>query len=54
MQITSEQLLKFSGSKSVPLILQSEMAECGLASLAMVASYTKRNKFMIICDILYK
>ena len=40
MQISSElQLLKFSISKSVPLILQSEIAECGLASMAMVASY---------------
>lgn len=26
-------------SKSVPLILQSEIAECGLASVAMIASY---------------
>ncbi|MGL1955862.1 MAG: peptidase domain-containing ABC transporter [Colwellia sp.] len=34
-----EQLLKFSLSKSVPLILQSEIAECGLASMAMVASF---------------
>jgi len=33
------QLLKFSLSKSVPLILQSEIAECGLASMAMIASY---------------
>jgi ATP-binding cassette subfamily B protein RaxB len=31
--------LNFSVKKSVPLILQSEIAECGLASLAMVASY---------------
>ncbi len=31
--------LNFSLSKSVPLILQSEIAECGLASLAMVACY---------------
>ena len=34
-----EQLLEFSSAKRVPLILQAEMAECGLASLAMVASY---------------
>ncbi|SHI21124.1 peptidase domain-containing ABC transporter [Ferrimonas marina] len=33
------QLLTFSGTRQVPLILQAEMAECGLASLAMVASY---------------
>lgn len=31
--------LNFSTGKSTPLILQSEIAECGLASLAMVASY---------------
>ena len=37
--ITSEQLLKFSLPKSIPLILQSEIAECGLASMAMIASY---------------
>ncbi len=34
-----EQLLKFSLGKSVPLILQAEIAECGLASMAMVASF---------------
>lgn len=40
MNISSEQkLLQFSLSKSVPLILQAEIAECGLASIAMVASY---------------
>ncbi|WP_440876483.1 peptidase domain-containing ABC transporter [Thalassotalea sp. PLHSN55] len=40
MPISEEhQLLKFSSSKTVPLILQSEIAECGLASLAMVASF---------------
>ena len=32
-------LLEFSGKKRVPLILQAEMAECGLACMAMVASY---------------
>jgi ATP-binding cassette subfamily B protein RaxB len=31
--------LSFSTSKSVPLILQSELAECGLASMAMIACY---------------
>ncbi|WCE30494.1 peptidase domain-containing ABC transporter [Vibrio sp. SCSIO 43137] len=33
------ELLNFTGRKRVPLILQSEVAECGLASLAMVSSY---------------
>ncbi|RXJ72022.1 ABC transporter ATP-binding protein [Veronia nyctiphanis] len=32
-------LLEYSGQRRVPLILQTEIAECGLASLAMVASY---------------
>lgn len=32
-------LLTFSGSKRVPLILQSEVSECGLACLAMVSSF---------------
>ncbi|WP_046004723.1 peptidase domain-containing ABC transporter [Pseudoalteromonas rubra] len=32
-------LLKFSGAKRLPVILQTEAAECGLASLAMVAAY---------------
>ena len=36
---TEEMLLKFSLSKPIPLLLQSEVAECGLASMAMVASY---------------
>ena len=36
---TEQQLLKFSLAKSVPLILQAEIAECGLAAMAMVASY---------------
>ena len=31
--------LNFSIDKSVPIILQAEIAECGLASMAMVASY---------------
>ncbi|MBM7073182.1 peptidase domain-containing ABC transporter [Shewanella sp. 202IG2-18] len=33
------ELLEFSGKRSVPLILQAEIAECGLASVAMVASF---------------
>ena len=33
------QLLEFSGYRRVPLIMQSEVAECGLACLAMIASY---------------
>ncbi|WP_226685351.1 peptidase domain-containing ABC transporter [Shewanella indica] len=33
------ELLEFSGKKRVPLILQAEMAECGLACIAMVASF---------------
>ena len=32
-------LLEFSSARQVPLILQAEIAECGLASVAMVASY---------------
>jgi ATP-binding cassette, subfamily B, bacterial CvaB/MchF/RaxB len=32
-------LLSFSSQRRVPLILQAEMAECGLACLAMVASF---------------
>jgi ATP-binding cassette subfamily B protein RaxB len=35
----SNTLLKFKIKKSVPLILQSEVAECGLASLAMIANF---------------
>ena len=31
--------LDFSGKRRVPLVLQTEAAECGLACLAMVASY---------------
>ncbi|MCC2617954.1 peptidase domain-containing ABC transporter [Aestuariibacter halophilus] len=34
-----EHSLNFSVSTVTPLILQSEMAECGLASLAMIAGY---------------
>jgi ATP-binding cassette subfamily B protein RaxB len=32
-------LIRFSNSKFTPLILQSEITECGLATLAMVATY---------------
>ncbi|MFA0016718.1 cysteine peptidase family C39 domain-containing protein, partial [Vibrio lentus] len=32
-------LLSFSGKKRVPLIMQAEVSECGLASLAMISSY---------------
>lgn len=32
-------LLNFSWKKSLPVILQTEVAECGLASVAMVANY---------------
>jgi len=32
-------LLTYSGIKKVPLIMQSEVAECGLTSLAMISSY---------------
>lgn len=32
-------VLQFSGKKSVPLLLQTEAAECGLACLGMVAAY---------------
>lgn len=33
------ELLKFSGGHRLPVILQTEIAECGLACLAMVASF---------------
>jgi ATP-binding cassette subfamily B protein RaxB len=32
-------LLRFSGTKRLPMIMQTEAAECGLACLAMVAGY---------------
>ena len=35
----SEQTISFQLHNSIPLILQTEIAECGLASMAMVASY---------------
>lgn len=33
------ELLEFSGNKTVPLILQAEIAECGLACMAMIANF---------------
>ncbi|CAH1584186.1 Putative toxin transporter [Vibrio jasicida] len=33
------ELLSLSGRKQVPMIMQSEVAECGLASIAMISSY---------------
>lgn len=41
MKIASDGLarLRFSGSRKIPVILQSEQSECGLACLAMVAGY---------------
>jgi ATP-binding cassette subfamily B protein RaxB len=33
------QLLQFFNAKTLPVIIQTEAAECGLASIAMVASY---------------
>lgn len=33
------ELLNFSVKNNVPIVLQSEVAECGLASLAMISSY---------------
>ncbi len=35
----ADELLVFSNKKQVPLILQTEIAECGLASMAMIASF---------------
>jgi ATP-binding cassette, subfamily B, bacterial CvaB/MchF/RaxB len=37
--MTMLEKLIFSGRKTTPLILQTEAAECGLACLAMVASF---------------
>jgi ATP-binding cassette, subfamily B, bacterial CvaB/MchF/RaxB len=36
---TSMSVLSFLRSKRLPLFLQTEMAECGIASLAMIAAY---------------
>lgn len=32
-------LLSYSGKRRVPLVLQAEVAECGLACIAMISSY---------------
>ena len=32
-------MLNFSGRRTLPVILQSEACECGLACLAMIASF---------------
>ena len=40
-------LLNFSSKKQVPLILQAEMAECGLACMAMISSFHGHNIDMI-------
>lgn len=37
--INNSSKLNFKSSKTMPLILQSEIAECGLASIALIASY---------------
>ena len=39
VKLKNTELLNFSVNKDVPLILQAEIAECGLASMAMIASY---------------
>lgn len=39
MQETFDPLIKFFSSKKIPVILQTESAECGLACLAMVSNY---------------
>ena len=33
------QLLRFHGGRTLPMVLQTEMAECGLACLAMISCY---------------
>ncbi|WWL37392.1 peptidase domain-containing ABC transporter [Shewanella khirikhana] len=38
-ETTPLELLEFSGTRRVPLVMQTEVAECGLACLAMVASF---------------
>lgn len=38
-QLKVSTLLSYSGKRRVPLIFQSEVAECGLASLAMISSF---------------
>jgi len=50
-----ESLLAYAGTKKLPVILQTEAAECGLACLAMIAGYfgydtdltTLRHKFSV-------
>jgi len=50
-----EEMLRFSGANRLPVILQSEIAECGLACLAMIAGFhghhtdlvTLRKKFAV-------
>lgn len=50
-----EQMLNFGSGKRLPIVLQAEVAECGLACLAMIASYhgyqtdlvSLRKKFVI-------
>ena len=39
--------LNFSGAKTVPVILQAEAGECGLACLAMIAGYYSRETSLI-------
>lgn len=34
-----QELLEFTGKRRIPLIMQTEVAECGLACLAMISSY---------------
>lgn len=38
-EVRPEGLLRFGGQRRLPVILQTEAAECGLACLAMIASY---------------
>ncbi|MCR9297890.1 peptidase domain-containing ABC transporter [Vibrio fluvialis] len=40
-------MLNFSGSKKLPIIQQTETAECGLACLAMIAAYYGYNTSLI-------
>ncbi|HHX8340877.1 peptidase domain-containing ABC transporter [Vibrio alginolyticus] len=38
-KVKPQELIKYSRIREVPLVMQSEISECGLASLAMIASY---------------
>ena len=38
-KIVEQPFLNFSFTKAIPVVLQSEIAECGLASMAMIASF---------------